>query len=191
MKTSASRSGSACFVRYTIASTRKTARMGTRLRLWIAPMVPTGPTWMRRVSIRGTKCRSGWGWGARLTDDCVSAPAHAGAPATTWKPPFGHLTTGRRSGALLSRAILPLGDTRREGSHPDGWGSCRRGPAGRCADRRSAFPCLRAVMPTGGWRSKPSPRFFWVGGTRFSRPSGPKKQWQRTLFAARVTGGKV
>ena len=191
MKTSASRSGSACFVRYTIAFTRKTARMGTRLRPQIAPMVPTGTTWMRRVPIRGTKCRSGWGWGARLTDDCVSAPDPAGAPATTWKPPFGHLTTGRRSGALLSRAILPLGDTRREGSHPDGWGSCRRGPAGRCADRRSGVPVPARRDADGRWRSKPSPCFFWVGGTRFSRPCGSKKQWQRTLFAVGVIGGKV
>ena len=36
-------------------------------------------------------------------------------------------------GGPLSHAILPLRGTRREGSHPDGWGLCRRGPAGRCA----------------------------------------------------------
>ena len=118
---------------------------GSGSRLWFRP----APDAYGEFPFGGTKCRSAWGWGARLTDDCVSASDHAGAPATTWKPPFGHLTTGRRSGALLSRAILPLGDTRREGSHPDGWGSCRRGPAGRCADRRSAFPCLRAALPTG------------------------------------------
>ncbi len=101
---------------------------------------------------------------------------------------------------------LPSGGTRREGGHPDGWGLRRRGPAGRCADRRSAFqavpalllrpamrvvpgplwcPCpqrvraetgviptigvfaaaaLWAAVPTRGRRSKPSPRFFSVGG---------------------------
>ena len=36
-------------------------------------------------------------------------------------------------GGPLSHAILPLRGTRREGSHPDGWGLRRRGPAGRCA----------------------------------------------------------
>ena len=52
-------------------------------------------------------------------------------------------------GGPLSRAILPLRGTRREGSDPDGWGQRRRGPAGRCADRRSAFPCRRAALPDG------------------------------------------
>ena len=31
-------------------------------------------------------------------------------------------------------------------------GPCRRGPAGRCADRRSAFPGLRAALPVRGTR---------------------------------------
>ena len=42
-----------------------------------------------------------------------------------------------------------LRGTRREGTDPDGWGQRRRGPAGRCADRRSAFPCRRAALPDG------------------------------------------
>ena len=55
-------------------------------------------------------------------------------------------------GGPLSRAILLLTGTRREGSHPDGWGLRRRGPAGRCADRRSAFPCGRRHL--NGWGSR-------------------------------------
>ena len=38
-----------------------------------------------------------------------------------------------------------------------------------------------------GRRSKPFPRFFGVVAYCRAR----KKQWQRTLFAACVTGGKV
>ena len=41
---------------------------------------------------------------------------------------------------------LPSGGTRREGGHPDGWGLRRRGPAGRCADRRSAFQAVPALL---------------------------------------------
>ena len=95
-----------------------------------------------------------------------------------------------------------------------------RWPAASCADRRSAFPggrghlhewrclCLAASCggaamrrplacgqlcraPSGelprGRRSKPSPRFFGVVAYCRAR----KKQWQRTPFAACVTGGKV
>ena len=69
-----------------------------------------------------------------------------------------------------------------------------RGPAGRGADRRSAFQAvpraffsvsgtqfaaLRAAVPTGGRRSKPSPRFLL--GRRYAvrvpaAPSGPRKR---------------
>ena len=34
---------------------------------------------------------------------------------------------------------------RQEESHPDGWSLRRRGPPGRCADQRSAFPGLPAI----------------------------------------------
>ena len=53
---------------------------------------------------------------------------------------------------LHSRGNHVKDGTRREGSHPDGWGLRRRGPAGRCADRRSAFPCGRRHLD--GWGSR-------------------------------------
>ena len=34
-----------------------------------------------------------------------------------------------------------------DGSHPADWGLRRRGPAGRCADRRSAFQAVPALLP--------------------------------------------
>ena len=81
--------------------------------------------------------------------------------------------------ALCTTSVSSSGD----GSHPDGWGQHRRGPAGRRADQRSAFQAvpatfrtevqaetgaiptvgvsaaaaLRAAVPTRGRRSKPSP----------------------------------
>ena len=42
-----------------------------------------------------------------------------------------------------------LGGTRRDGNRPDGWGLRRRGPAGRCADRRSAFQAVLAPLLDG------------------------------------------
>ena len=45
-----------------------------------------------------------------------------------------------------------LRGTRRDGNRPDGWGLRRRGPAGRCADRRSAFPCGRRHLDRWGPR---------------------------------------
>ena len=68
-------------------------------------------------------------------------------------------------GGPLSRAILPLRGTRPEGSHPDSWGLGRRGPAGRCADRRSAFPCLRAIRSVGG-PARLHLHSNWLGGRR-------------------------
>ncbi len=56
-------------------------------------------------------------------------------------------------GGPLSRAIVPLRGTRREGSHPDGWGLSRRGPAGRCADGGRRSLAYRTVLPAGGRRS--------------------------------------
>ena len=53
----------------------------------------------------------------------------------------------------LSRAILPLGGTRREGRHPEGWGLRGRGPAGRCAGpHREDWPEVGVPWP--------APRFF-------------------------------
>ena len=36
-------------------------------------------------------------------------------------------------------------------SYPDGWGMRRRGPAGRCADRRSAFQAVPALLRDWRW----------------------------------------
>ena len=61
---------------------------------------------------------------------------------------------GAASSALVSRSrAMPVGDRRsgvvrhpafrgprREGSHPDGWGLCRRGLAGRCAGLKTGVP---------------------------------------------------
>ena len=49
------------------------------------------------------------------------------------------------TGAPASRHPALRGP-RREGGHPDGWGLCRRGPAGRCADQRSAFQAVPALF---------------------------------------------
>ena len=94
-----------------------------------------------------------------------------------------------------------LRGTRRERSHPDGWGWRRRGPAGRCADRRSAFPCLRPVRANGGTRFRPplggrcrsetgaparAPRGSGVRGSRACAPPcppgyAPRKEPSRRL----------
>ena len=50
----------------------------------------------------------------------------------------------------VSRAILPLRGTSREGSHPAGWGLRRRGPAGRCAGpHRENCPEVGVPLPAG------------------------------------------
>ena len=65
------------------------------------------------------------------------------------------------------RAASSVGGTCRDGSHPDGWGMRRRGPAGRCADRRSAFPCLSG---------------------RISREWGPRRDGSFAALRAAVPG---
>ena len=63
------------------------------------------------------------------------------------RPPPGELAgaPGRPS------RLICWGYVRRR-SHPDGWGFGRRGPAGRCADQRSAFPCLPGDLSEWGPR---------------------------------------
>ena len=56
-------------------------------------------------------------------------------------------TGGRRS---LASAPLALFDARRDGSHPAVWRFPCRPPTAGCADRRSAFPCQRAIRLVGG-----------------------------------------
>ena len=113
----------------------------------------------------------------------------AAAPRRRCRATTGGLPRGRRSAVVRHAALEGTG---REGSHPDGWGVRRRGPAGRCADQRSAFQAIRALLllrvraekgaiptvgacpaaalraavPAGGRRSKPSARLFSVGWTR-------------------------
>ena len=114
-----------------------------------------------------------------------------------------------RWGPAVARRPAVRG-TRREGAIPNGWGRRRRGPAGRCADRRSAFPCLpghlsqwgprRDGSHPDGWgfgrrgaagrcanrRSalQPSPRLFSVCGARHSG-------WQDGASWARVSRSRA
>ena len=60
------------------------------------------------------------------------------------------------------------------------------------------FVALRATVPTGGRRSKPSPRLLSIGGTRFSRPCGPRcrSEDRRSLaggaiWATPLTGSRL
>ena len=68
------------------------------------------------------------------------------------------------------RAASSVGGTCRDGSHPDGWGMRRRGPAGRCADRRSAFPCLPGHLSQWGPRRDGSHPDGWGFGRRGAAP---------------------
>ena len=172
----------------------------------LRPAVPTGG---RRSLAAGAICTNGGVFALRR---------HAGAlmRGSSDAPPAGLRpavpTGGRRSpaaGAICTNGAVSL---RR---HAGEQRCAARWPAASCADRRSAFPggrchphgrspaCGGAAMrrplacgqlcraPSGelprGRRSKPSPRFFGVVAYCRAR----KKQWQRTPFAACVTGGKV
>ena len=64
------------------------------------------------------------------------------------------------------RVASSVGGTCRDGSHPDDWGMRRRGPAGRCADRRSAFPCLPGHLSQWGPRRDGSHPAGWGFGRR-------------------------
>ena len=50
------------------------------------------------------------------------------------------------TGAPRSRAVVPSGVCAERGAILTGWGFGRRGPAGRCADRRSAFQAVPALL---------------------------------------------
>ena len=138
----------------------------------------------------------------------LGAAVPTGGRRSKPSPRFCSVGDAGRSGAAAPP--LPSGGTCRDGNHSSDWGLRRRGPAGRCADRRSAFQAvpavlfsrrcaafrgrcatlplgvraetgaiptigvfaaaaLRAAVPTGGRRSKPSPRFCSVGEARGSR----------------------
>ena len=106
-------------------SRRKTARIGTRPLLRLGLMVQPRPNRMRRVPIRGTKCRSGWGWG----------PPSRKLGFRASSSPMGPV--GRPTSAKTRRVRI----RRREGT---GW---RRLRAVRCA--------VAQRVPTGGRRSQP------------------------------------
>ena len=59
-------------------------------------------------------------------------------------PPAGG--ADRRSAFPCLAAVSSVGGTCGDKSHPDDWGLRRRGPAGRCADRRSAFQAVPANL---------------------------------------------
>ena len=137
-----------------------------------------------------------------------------------FRPPAAGCADRRSAVSKPSPRFFFLGDTR------------FRPPAAGCADRRSAFQAvpalllpwryavppacgglcrpevgapsrprassplamrgsarLRRAVPTGGRRSKPSPHF--CSGGVDGEALNERRQWQRTPFAARVTGGNV
>ena len=88
------------------------------------------------------------------------------------------------------RAASSVGGTCRDGSHPDGWGMRRRGPAGRCADRRSAFQaCLRGHLSQWGGALTPERhRRGHFGGDAGTVPSAPLPVSRRASCRSAETG---
>ena len=87
-------------------------------------------------------------------------------PGTGPQPPFTPLTKGRRSGVPWPTRHLCGWGTGRDGSHPDGGLLRRRGPAGRCADRRSAFQAVPALLLGDAIN-------WWIAGHRPSSAGQP------------------
>ena len=75
------------------------------------------------------------------------APTRENWPALQAVPALLH--NRRYAVSAVARHPFPWGVRCREGRHPEGWGLRGRGPAGRCADQRSAFPC-QPVVTVGG-----------------------------------------
>ncbi len=132
------------------ASARVTSRKPPNPRSWRRPRI--GARWVKNPT-------PGTGFTSAVPQTQSNSARFVALRATV---PTG----GRRS---LASAPLPLFDARRDGSHPAVWRFPCRPPAAGCADRRSAFPCQRAirlvVVRTGQewWRrreSNPRPKVF-------------------------------
>ena len=105
--------------------------------------------------------------------------------------PTGSVT--RRQGNADLWSAQPAGGGRREGPRLQGWFASRPGPRRSALSGRTPFAALRAAVPTGGRRSKPSPRFFPVGEAWVrSREIGvAQRRWGRFRAAARCRSGDV
>ena len=120
----------------------------------------------------GARCRApSFPWGVRAERGviltvgvCAAAALRAAVPAPTGRTGQRSAFPGRRAMTLGGVGVppgelpsapacrapsAPATGTCREGGHPEGWGLRGRGPAGRCADQRSAFPC-QPVVTVGG-----------------------------------------
>ena len=86
----------------------------------------------------------------------------------------------RRSGVARHPALR---GPRREGSHPDGWGLCRRGPAGRCAGVNTGVP-FPACRPAGQISVSPQRLDFGHHST-----SGKERRRKKTCQARLRNGG--
>ena len=118
-----------------------------------------------------------------------------GLPRPDGGPPAPQRRGARQRGrerprCAVARCLRPHqephgGRTRHRPPPPPAGGRVRGLPAG-IALGGCVVRCPLGSVPTGGRRSKPSARFhaWW-------RTAERKKQWQRTLFAASLTGGKV
>ena len=120
----------------------------------------TGSAWRSRVAIQSfacsrfrqrgrsanrtsvnTACTEGRRFGPALRGERI-APERASRRFSNVALRATVPTGGRRS---LASAPLALFDARRDGSHPAVWRFPCRPPTAGCADRRSAFPCQRAI----------------------------------------------
>ena len=95
------------------------------------------------VKMRGSACRAG---NACTHVECAASGALVSRSRAM---PAGEGRPVLPVGAQLSRAILLLTGPRREGSHPDGWGLRRRGPAGRCAGPHRRYGVPLRPAPSG------------------------------------------
>ena len=109
-----------------------------------------------------------------VTCPFASSHSYAGRQCAVFARLRRAMPTGGRRSKPSSRFISLSGTRFRSplgsGAGVNTGGPCPGVPRGRPANR--SFTALQAVVPTGGRRSKPSPRFFSLSGTRFRTPAG-------------------
>ena len=146
-------------------SRRKTARIGTRpqresalalLRLGL--MVQPRPNRMRRVPIRGTKCRSGWGWGPpsrKLGFRASSSPLGPVGRPTSAKTRRVRIRRREATGWRRLRTVrcavaqrVPTGGRCSEPVRHRG-GKCERGGAPPLSRRKTARIGTRPLLRLG------------------------------------------